>query len=275
MELRLTNMPIHPHLQGLVEKLWVFESSGRVPNPDMKLIVPNGLIKLVIPFNNGLAGQRDGYCRISKKHQLTLIGISDVPFIVDAEEDAPAGTIGMEFNPAGAYRFFRLRLTEIKNQIYLLDDVIGKLGKEIELRISGTDSVNDKVNMLQYFLIEQLQKNRVDDIFDACIQKIKSTNGKVTIGDLEKYTGYSARWLNMKFDERIGVSPKNLCAITRFQFVYHTLVNNPKAMINNKGYYQIYYDQSHFIKEFKRFTGMPPQQFMHSSNDFGKIFYKD
>lgn len=274
MQISLRHVAIHPLLKGYIEKFWVFESTGRVPTDDMKLIVPNGMVKLVIPYCNGLSGRRDGYCRLSKTNQLTLIGVSDTPFFVDAEEDAPSGTIGVEFSPLGAYRFFRLKLSELKNQIFLTNEVLNKKVREIEERISVADLVEDKIQLLQGFLLKQFNQTETDQIFEYCVRKIKNTNGRITIKELEKSTGYSSRWLNMKFEEKIGISPKNVCAILRFQFLYQTLINNPDQLFGNKLYYDIYHDQSHFIKEFKRFTGMPPSKFDNQINNFGKIFYR-
>jgi AraC-like DNA-binding protein len=274
MQISLRHIDIHPALRGYVEKLWVFESSGRVPDADLKLVVPNGMIKLVIPYRNGLVGHREGLSGHSKEHQMTLIGISDVPFVVEAEKDSPSGTIGVEFSSLGAYRFFRLKQSELKNQIYSANEVLGKMTKEIEEQISQIENVDAKVKILQLFLIRLFNKSESDRLFEFCVRKIRETNGGVSIAELERATGYSGRWLNLKFDEKIGVSPKNLGAITRFLFVYETLANNPKEILKNKAYYNIYYDQAHFIKEFKRFTGLPPSKFENKANDFGKIFYK-
>lgn len=93
MFISLRHIAIHPALKGYIEKLWIFESSGRVPDSDMKLVVPNGMIKLVIPFRNALVGQREGLTKVSKTNEMTLIGVSDVPFVVDAQREAAAGTI--------------------------------------------------------------------------------------------------------------------------------------------------------------------------------------
>ena len=115
MQMRLQHINPHPLLKGYIEKMWVFESNGRVPNDDMKLIVPNGLIKLVVPFRNGLSGKMEnGWFHLSKEHSITIIGIADIPAIVESENDSIAGTIGVEFSPQGAYRFFHLRQSEIK-----------------------------------------------------------------------------------------------------------------------------------------------------------------
>jgi len=276
MPMRLQHINPHPLLKGYIEKMWVFESSGRVPTDDMKLVVPNGLIKLVIPFRNGLSGKmEDGWFHLSKEHSITLIGIADIPAIVESEKDCKAGTIGVEFSPQGAYRFFHFRQSEIKNQIHPLTDILGNIAKQLEAEITNTESINGKVLLLQQFLLKLFLRNEADNIFDYCVQKIKSTKGKTTISDLEKETGYSSRWLHMKFIDRVGISPKNLSSIIRFQQYYQTLATNHGMVFMKKDFYSYYYDQSHFIKEFKRFTGLSPVRFENANNDFGKIFYRD
>ena len=275
MQMRLQHITPHPLLKGYIEKMWVFESTGRVPNDDMKLVVPNGRIKLVIPFRNGLLGKmEDGWFHLSKEHSVTLIGIADIPAIIESEKDCKAGTIGVEFSPHGAYRFFHLRHSEIKNQIHPLTDILGNIAKQLEEKIANTESVNSKVCLLQQFLLKLFSQNEADSIFDYCVQKIKLTKGKINISDLEKETGYGSRWLHMKFIDKIGISPKNLSSIIRFQQYYQTLATSQEKVFMKKDFYNYYYDQSHFIKEFKRFTGLSPVRFENANNDFGKIFYR-
>lgn len=264
-----------PELRPFISKLWVFESNGPVPTEDMKLVVPNGLIKLVIPFKNGLSGRFHNWSHLSKENSITLIGVSDMPAIVETENDNPSGTIGIEFSPLGAYRFFDMKLDEIKNKIYALTDVYGSIAKQLEDRISDAEAVNEKINILQHFLVRQLNLKERDIIFDHCIQKIIQNTGRVPVLVLEKETGYSSRWLNTKFTEKIGISPKNLSSIIRFQQFYKSWANSNEKAFFKKSFYDYYYDQSHFIKDFKRFTGYSPTKFAMSENEFGRIFYKE
>jgi len=97
----------------------------------------------------------------------------------------------------------------------------------------------------------------------------------VSIPELERMTGYSARWINMKFSEKLGASPKNLCSIVRFQQYYKSLKANAELFFLEKEFYNYYYDQAHFIKDFKRFTGYPPFQFERKSNGYDSIFYRE
>jgi len=274
MQIRLRNIPVHPSLRGYVDRIFVFETDGRVPEGDLRTIVPNGLSKLVIPIRNGLLGSRPGFSRLSLPFEPCLIGVADVPFEVAAEEDAPSVTVTVEFSPLGSYRFFPLRQSEITNSIISLEDAAGRRAKQLRNRICDSNDPAVIIREVESFLLGELGQSREDTIFDYCVRRIGETSGKITVAGLEKETGYSSRWLHMKFDERLGISPKTLCAVTRFQSVFQVLSNNPDALLRDRQYYHIYYDQSHFIREFKRFTGFSPRKFEQQVTDYPKIFYR-
>src|SRR3954470_3325769 len=134
---------IEPHLQlkNHIEKIWVFKSSGKMPVDDMKLIVPNANIKLTVSYQNGIVAAVNGKTFASKEHDITLTGLVDVPVILDVDEDVATETIGIEFNPQGAYRFFHFTLSDIQNQIYSLNDVLGTTGKRLIEQMNNTISV--------------------------------------------------------------------------------------------------------------------------------------
>lgn len=272
--MKLTNYPIHPLLRGHIKKLWVLENDNTLPHSDLHIIVPNGLVKIVIPFRNGLKAIIKGEERDSPTHMITLIGIADIPSVVNEAEPGPSGTIGIEFSPSGAYRFFNLSLEEISNRVIPLSEVMGKTAQELQERVANAEAKDDKVMLVQNFLLDQFAARDGDEIFEYCIQKILLSGGMTQVAELEKLTGYSSRWLNMKFHSRIGISPKNLSSIIRFQEIYQSWANSNFTNFNGTDIYRYYHDQAHFIKDFKRFTGFPPIKYQIQENDFGRIFYK-
>jgi hypothetical protein len=275
MEMSIELIEPRPELKGLIAKMWVFKSSGRVPNEDMKLIVPNGMVKLVVPFSNGIIGKYKDWSLHSKESAITLIGIADSPAIVDVQDDAPHGNIGIEFSPLGAYRIFNLRHAELKNRIHLLEDVFGKNARELQEIISNIPSVPQKISKVQDYLIKLLSKSQADPILNYCIGQISASKGLVSVSELEKKTGYSSRWLYDKFMDKVGLSPKNLSSVTRFMKFYEQWAKSPHPDSFRHNVYDYFFDQTHFIKEFKRFTGHSPYRFTKSENEFGRIFYKD
>ncbi|HVZ97859.1 MAG TPA: AraC family transcriptional regulator [Chitinophagaceae bacterium] len=274
MKIEFNHIEPHNLLRPYIKKMWVFECTGKLPSDDLKLIVPNGTVKLTIFSANGITAAVNGKTITAKEGSINLTGVADVPVNLDAEKDVYTQSIGIEFNPKGAYRFFQFNLGEIKNRIYQLGDVIGPAGNQLEEQVINATSVRGKTDVVQQFLIKQLLQHNGDLIFEFCVDKIISSKGKITVKELEKKTGYSSRWLNMKFTERIGVSPKNLSSIIRFSEYYRLFTSDSLKEIFRNEFYEHYYDQSHFIKNFRHFTGFLPSGIERSSNDFGRKFYQ-
>ena len=241
----------------------------------MKLVVPNGRLLLVVPFRNGITGKMNDKFHLVKNNKIALIGIADVPSIVDAETDGPTGTIGVEISAIGAYRFFHFSLKEIKNRLYYLTDILCKIATEVERKLQDFENIDDKIKLLQEFLLSLFIREDKDSLFEYCLHQIEGSQGSVHIKELEKQTGYTSRWLNMKFDEKLGMSPKNISSIFRFQKYYQALLSKPVDFFRQKNFFDDYHDESHFIKDFKRFTGLPPAKLMQLQNEFGRTFYKD
>ncbi|MBB3057657.1 AraC-like DNA-binding protein [Mucilaginibacter gotjawali] len=250
--------------------MWVFESSGRLPAGDRKLIVPNANFKLTLTYRNGIVARVGDKDFIQGENKLSLTGLIDAPVILDSQEDAQTGTIIIEFNPLGAYRFFHLSYADVKNQIVTMEDLIGNHAKSLQLQLAEANTPALKLRHLQNFLIMQLERTSADPIYDYCIGRISNTNGMVTVAKLEKETGYSSRWLHTKFSEHLGTGPKNLSEIVRFKQFYQAYSNGIQLDSLKEYIYHYYHDQSHFIRAFKRFTGATPTELKNSINELSK-----
>jgi hypothetical protein len=263
-----------PALEGFVHRIFIINGTGRLPNEDLKLIVPNACAKLVIPFSNSLQAKSASCNHISKENKIAFISISDCPAIVDYQHDAPSGNITIEFSPLGAYRFFNINWVEVKNSIQDCTSIFPGPVTCLEEELINETDIREKVGIIQRFLVNELIKSDDDPIFDFCVQQIMLSKGTVAIKRLEQYTGYSTRWLNIKFHNRLGLSPKNLSSVIRFQQYYQSLQSKQEFFFLGKEFYNYFYDQSHFIKDFKRFTGYSPTFFSKSNNEYDKFFYK-
>src|SRR5579862_2950044 len=200
----------HPLLSPYISKMYVFESSGRLPGLDRKLIVPNANFKLTLTYRNGIVANIAGKPFIQGENELSLTGLIDCPVILDPQDDRQTGTIIIEFNPLGAYRLFHLSYAEVKNQIVEMAELTGNSAEELLSKLAETGALNLKLQLLQNFLIKRLERAASDLIYDYCINRIADSKGLISVSQLEKETGYSSRWLNTKFSEHLGTGPKNL-----------------------------------------------------------------
>lgn len=251
---------------------WIFESSNGLPANDSRMIVPNGTAKIIIPVRNRLyagIGQNEIETKEEKIH---VSGLCDRPTIIKSQSFYTS-TIGISLTTIGASKLLPFPMKEFKNSVYSFEDIFGSYGKQLEQRLANTESIDNKIDFVQTMISQLIkQYNRQNSIITFCIREIKRTNGLIRIKDLEKKTGYSKRYLDLLFDNYIGVSPKLLSGITRFNVFYHQWAKSGIPDFYRDLLYEYYFDQSHFIKEFKRFSGHSPKQFDKIGNDFGKLF---
>ncbi len=257
----------HPSLNPYVAKLWVFESSGRLPALERKLIVPNANLKLTLCYRNGIAASVGDKSFLQRENELTLTGLIDEPVTLDPHEDAQTGTIIVEFNQLGAYRIFHLSFAEVKNHIVEMEDLFANGVRELKSQLAEAGNLNLKLQLLQGFLIKRLEAIAPDLIYDYCINRISDSKGLISISELEKETGYSSRWLQRKFLEHLGTGPKNLAEIIRFKQFYQAYSTGAPSHDLKQHIYHYYYDQSHFLRAFKRFTGTTPTELEKSINE--------
>lgn len=261
----------YPHklLRPYIHRIWVFESKYGIPSDDLKLIVPNGEVKLVIMYRSNVKCKIDNNLWNFPENSFAIVGQTTKSAIIDPQ--GSFGTIGVEFKPFGVSSFFSMPFDEITNQFNHFDDIFNRIGRELKQRIVDSNSVDGKISILESFLINQLALSKKDPSFvEYAANQITSKNGLINISDLIKDTGYSRRHFDRKFKEYIGISPKEFAGIVRFQTVYNRILLKENMIKDDL--YDFYYDQSHFIKEFKRFTGLTPKEHYRQDNNFAKTF---
>jgi AraC-like DNA-binding protein len=263
-----------PALQDYIDTFWVFQNDFGLPTNDSRIIAPNGKAKIIYPYLNALSTIENGIITDYKEQDIFLIGIWDKPVTITSKARI-TGTIGIELTPNGLHRFTRLSAFEALNKIYSVSDIYGMAGRALMERLSNMVSVDDKITELQRFLVNIVAlTNRHNLLIDYSVQLIKASSGLVTIRELEGKMGYSKRYLDMLFKDHLGISPKTYAGIVRFQSFYDLWANKEQANFYADNLYDLYYDQAHFIKEFKKYTGHSPWQYAVLKNDFGKIFYR-
>jgi AraC-like DNA-binding protein len=253
-----------PGLKEFISDIYYFESQKEF-NIISNNVEPNGKLKLIFPIENGITSRYNDKAFHLKQNQIALAGVFDTPFSINSIATKLAKAIIIEFTSSGAYRFFSINQIELSNRFYSLDDLVGNSIIKVEAQIQEEPILEKKVILLQKYLYSIFIKTESDCIFDYCVKKISNNKGMISIRELERLTGYSSRWLNKKFEYKLGINPKTFASIIRFHTVLKSLVFNLDNSFNM--YYRYYFDQPHFIKEFKRFSGYTPNKFIKKINN--------
>lgn len=251
-------------LKEYITRIWIFEGDNGLP--DNNVVPPNARPKIIIPFTNTITTTTATHSRTCSENGIYFIGVRDVPVILSTPK-ARSGSIGVEFTTAGAYKLFSQPMHYLVNDLFSFDDCFGNEGRQLQREIADLETPYDKVAHLQAYLLGRIRSSqRVNSIVDYAINQITACHGMIGIHELERKTGYTKRYLDLLFKEYVGIAPKSLSTILRFQHFYKGSGNEKKSI------YELYYDESHFIKEFKRYTGYSPKRFSGLSNDFGRHF---
>lgn len=257
-------------LTPYITKFWVFENDNGLVNHGT-LIAPNAKAKIIIPYKNTLTTTDNKQTAMCKEGDICFIGIRDVPVTLGSPQGA-SGSIGIELTTDGAHRFIKVPMYELTNTLFSFSELYGREAKELLEKMHDEENPKQKIKLIQEFLFHQLiGENKNNSIINYSVNFISSLHGLVSIKELERKTGYSKRYLDMLFKNHLGISPKTFATIQRFQHFYKN-ISNDNAFSSSTNIYELYYDQSHFIKEFKRYTGFTPSQYSSLNNDFGKYF---
>jgi AraC-like DNA-binding protein len=259
-------------LLSYVALIWVFESRFGVPLADSRLIVPDGRAKIIVPYRNSLCAAVNTRLLSAKEHHIFLVGIQTHPTTI-ASTATETGTIGIELTPKGLYHLFKLSMHELTNRMVSFEEVFGPPGARLQNRVGDAEDPKAKIALLQTALTHLLQQNEKEyALLDHTLDLLAGTHGMMRVQELASHLGYTKRYLDRLFQEHVGVSPKSLASILRFQEVYQGWMQHQSPPFFRDQWPAYYYDQSHFIKEFKRFTGFTPQQYTAITNEFGRAF---
>jgi AraC-like DNA-binding protein len=169
----------------------------------------------------------------------------------------------VDFKPGGAYPFLHLPLSELHNEIVPMDAIWGNLAAEIRERL-----YNAPTTEARFVLFEQLLSARLEEIPDElravqyALAQIDRYHGSLSIRDLAEEVGMSRNHLTRQFQRLVGGTPKEVARIYRFKYTLSKLSSTQSIDWGEVAWQAHYYDQSHFNKDFKAFTGHTPTDFL-------------
>lgn len=261
-----------PQLRPYVEAFWTLESAFGLPQSDFSTAAPNGCPKLIIPCENSIVSVADGRVSESGPDHSYFVGNRDSSTRLYTSRRSTS-FLAVEFKPYAAYPLFGLPMSETSNGLWETDSVFGKWGHEFTERIRSLPTLRQKVACVQDHLVRLLLRHGrgANPIVVHCVDAIRASSGRITVADLQRSTGYSRRYLDLLFQREVGIAPKALAGISRFQKFYRQWASGESFDQLKTQLYDHYYDQAHFSKEFQKMTGHSPARFMRDvSNEFGR-----
>ncbi|MFM2269063.1 MAG: hypothetical protein RL757_2504 [Bacteroidota bacterium] len=259
----------HIDLQPLVKCYWTLESP-KEKAPVRNTIVPDGCMKLIFHYGDPYKHYTENGENITLP-KCFLIGQLTRPY--EVEPTGKTATFFVCFHPNGFLPFATMPIKDMENTAVPLERLFGTEGQEIGQKILNAASTLEKIELIETFLFNQLENTEtVDNIIKSIVDTILTANGQLSVDELAKQTKVNRRQLERKFSSTIGLSPKQLSKTVRLQTTLKTLLNKKVISLTDLAYENDYYDQAHFIKDFKEFTGLTPKEFYGDNLKMSLIF---
>ena len=246
-----------PRLAPYVQLVWCLELDDPTEFGPPERIAPDGILELVVHYRQPFVLRYgDGAFRAQPRSSV----VSQTRRSIEIEPTGRTGLISVRFRPWGAHRFLRCPVRELADRQVAAEDVWGTAVHDLEERLQGTAGVRNRVAEVEAFLLERLRLDGTPDV-EPLVRTVWRHRGRVGMAQLAREVGSSERTLQRRFTAALGMTPKGYARLTRFLHACAVLRRGADGGLAHVGQECGYYDQAHFIADFRAFAGMTPGQF--------------
>jgi AraC-like DNA-binding protein len=237
-----------------------------------EVFYPSGYIYFVVNISGGSAATIiNGYQKATP--EVELLGHLTLPTRVSAAKGT--SVLIARLYPYACSLFFPNPIADFTNYATDLYQAFSPEISDFYDQMMNCALLTEKVRVLDDFLLQRLKKN--EDRYRKTLMVAQICNflgedgEKIETGHLSSKLGFSERYLQKLFHEKVGLSPAALFSVFRFNKALN-LVLASELSLTSVAYDCGYYDQAHFIKEFKKFTGIKPSEARLSLTKNGEKF---
>ena len=254
--IRTEQCNIHPALRSLIRNIIIIKADfGNLSTKMETNFMPSPYQAMFINLYTRFKSKKSGENNFNIVTSCTLIGAQITPFRLRAEESHTA--VSIIFQPGGLNRFLNIPITEIFDNGYSAREVIGSEIEDLLDRSHDSTSFNELDNIVQSFFLRKLSQVKEPLPIDYALHHLL-TNYNTNLDKIADLSCMSIRNFERKSKERLGMPAKMYARIARFNKAYNLLSSRPIISLTNLTYELGYYDQTHFIKDFKEFAKLTP-----------------
>jgi AraC-like DNA-binding protein len=243
----LRHVPGAP-LSDHVDCLWAYEAYGR--GYARERVLPNGGSEIVFVLDDARA-------------RPVVCGAHSESFVIEVASRPTL--LGVHFKPGGALPFHKVPADELLNRHVALDALWGGLASEIEDRLHEARTWAARFRIVETALLARLAKPPAPHPAVAFAENaIQSAPHAQTIGRLTERIGLSPRRFIEVFTGSVGLTPKVFARVRRFQRVLTLIDRNEDIDWADVAVAGGYYDQAHFIHDFRAFSGINPTAYVRA-----------
>jgi AraC-like DNA-binding protein len=254
-----------PPLAAYVSCLWY--SEGLQGTHTRERLLPNGESGIVFDLRQTSraltvsALDPSQRCEDAIYAPAVFCGARTDSFLLDTSEQERVA--GIQFHAGGAFPFLGLPACEVANATFDLADIWPMRSAIIREQLLAAIDVDDMFSILEKMLIAMLQKGPLlHGAVAFAARKLSRPTSTIRIQEVTDQIGISSRHFKELFRQQTGLTPKAFQRVRRFQHVLQTMRNRTAQQGADLAADCGYYDQAHFIHDFKHFSGLTPGEYL-------------
>ncbi len=241
-----------PKYNGLVAAFRIYDFKER----QALHLHPEGNLELIFQLSGEFAQQSVKSTEWNVRPQFFLGGLHNHSFAVKSLTPE-AKLVSVQFTPQGARSFLNDRLNLYKNSLVNLEEL-----ELPEFTLDSPKIANEQIiNRVDTYLTSIYSETH-RNVIDAAVALLLERHGFITIKTLCKKFNVSPSYFRTKFNEQVGMSPKEYSRILRVKHTVNQLQSTPTGSLTALSHQLGYFDQSHFIRDFKLVTGKTPGNYL-------------
>ena len=261
-------LPAAPSLRNFVRYYWVIRCGAQSPAAP-ELLIPDGLDEIIFSYDSHFTRTTVGNTPPSEPHNGKSYIVGCKSYSVVCSKTSTLSMIGVKLKTGVLHRLFGIPMHQCNERPLDFQELNAPKLRVLEDQIHAATSLGSIKSLLDTHLTHMLDRksmsSRSAPLVDHVIDRVYTSHGACRISDLALELDVSSRHLQKLFEKQVGVTPKSLAKIVRFKALYQTLsqrTGTSPATIEQLGIY----DQSHLIREFRRYLGRTPKM-LHSLSD--------
>jgi AraC-like DNA-binding protein len=250
-----------------VENFWFMRGVGPADMPDGHRILPDGRMEFVFQLGDPFRERRpDGTWRL----QPHLLLIGQMERRVDVKPGGPIHTVGIHFRPAGAAAFVPGELGRFRNRIVPLAPALGEDLAPFVARLRRAKNAERSTDLLEGFL--RARRRDGDPAMATAAARLADGAGPLDLGGLARRFRISDRQFRRRFEAAVGLGPKRFARLVRFQRVFDQERAHDARAWSRVALDCGYYDQAHFNRDFRAFSGVRPRDIVEDADPLTAFF---
>ncbi|MBA4849317.1 helix-turn-helix transcriptional regulator [Emticicia sp. BO119] len=245
-------------LKPFIKCYWTLLAPEEV-KPQKQRIVPDGCMEMIFHCGSLFKQYLKGDNYLIQPRSFVFGQITEA---LDIEPLGETAIFSVRFLPDGFNAFATIPVGLMENRAVSLQELFGIDGIVLENKILQAETTERRIAIAEAFLLQKLiTPESINQLIKSSVEMIVRLGGQLSVDELSENVQINRRQLERKFSAIIGLSPKQLSKIIRLQAALKLLSTQNTENLTTIAYESNYYDQAHFIKDFKDFTGVSPKQF--------------